>query len=249
MGDSWDETSVDVSEADASTFGKHTDSDDLDKALFGGLGNTNNSKPSLLQAMKKSTGKSMFDDEDNKQATSKPKPFTSPKPEVKKATFQSTPKPKAKPASEDDLLADLLGDSDYSEISSAKPLPKLPAKPAKQSSAAPSAKAAPKRQAPAPKAKKEILFDDDEDDLLGMLDSEHETPKPSSKPVTPARGRTAPASKLDSTPKSKSKFDQILNRTSLMKEEPSRDASTPVKRGPKTDDFENMGFTPRYFII
>ena len=243
MSDSWDETSVDVSEADASSFAKYVDSDDLDKELFGGLGKGTSNKPSLLQAMKKSTGKTMFDDEDKKPAASKPKPFTSPKPEVKNPTFQSPPNPKAKAASEDDLLADLLGDSDYSEISQAKPLPKLPAKPAKQSSAAPSSKAAPKKQAPASRPKRDNLFDDDEDDLLGMLDSEHETKNPSSKP---AKGDTTPAKKLDSTPKPKSKFDEILHRTSLMKEEPpSRDVSTPIKRGPKNDDLENVGFTPR----
>ncbi|KAL5259641.1 hypothetical protein ACHWQZ_G009928 [Mnemiopsis leidyi] len=248
MGDSWDETSVEVSEADISSFAKNVDSDDLDKDLFGGLSRTTgSSKPSLLQAMKKSTGKTMFDDDDRKPTAAKPKQFSSPKPEMKKPVMQSTPKPKAKASSDDDLLADLLGDSDYSEISQAKPLPKLPAKPAKQSSVAPTAKTTPKTQAPASKTlasrpKKDNLFDDDEDDLLGMLDSEHDDKKPSKQ--LPAKGNTTPVKKPDSASKPKSKFDEILNRTSLMKETPPRDVSTPIKRGPKNDDLENIGFTP-----
>ena len=249
MGDSWDETSVEVSEADISSFAKNVDSDDLDKDLFGGLSRTTGSKPSLLQAMKKSTGKTMFDDDDKKgPVAAKPKQFSSPKPEIKKPILQSTPKPKAKASSDDDLLADLLGDSDYSEISQAKPLAKLPAKPAKQSSAAPSARAAPKAQAPVSKTavskpKKDNLFDDDEDDLLGMLDSEHDDKIPPKK--QPTKGNATPVKKPDTASKPKSKFDEILNRTSLMKETPPRDVSTPIKRGPKNDDLENMGFTPR----
>ena len=213
MGDSWDETSVEVSEADLTSFAKNVDSDDMDAALFGGL-SSKPSKPSLLQAMKKSTGKTVFDEDENKPAIKPRQNITSPKPEIKKPVFQSTPKPvskaKATP-SEDDLLADLLGDSDYSEISHPKvpqrkaapaPARSTPAAvattPSKGSRAGPPAVATPPRSRATPSIPSKgaaNLFDDDED-VLDMLDSEKDMVV---KPKTPAPA-TAP------TPLNKSRY-------------------------------------------
>lgn len=194
MGDSWDDTSFEVSEADPSSVAKQFDNDDMDDELFGGLGGgKSKSKPSILQAMKRSGGRGIFDDDDPKPAVSKPAPKPAAPPAApspgaaRKGAAQSTPKPKKGGGpSEDDLLADLLGDSDYSDISQPKEPVKQPAAPVPRIST-PGSRGTGSRGTP----KRDIIMSD-EDDLLDMLDSDQErTPrnKPAlgggSKPNTP----------------------------------------------------------------
>eukprot|EP00116_Pleurobrachia_bachei_P005891 sb/3466153/ len=240
MGDSWDETSLEVSEAVSRT-------DDLDADLFGSL--SPKKGPSLLQAMKNKTGKGIFDEQEVK-----PKPAA--------GVVRNTPAPAAKqpavktPKSpDDDLLADLLSDSDYSEISNRKPPTKAPPSktpaavstlPAKFNpvSTPPVGRArggggggggttpnrggngggggTPNRNPGGGKPQDKGLFDDD-DDLSGMLDSEPIAPpsRTGSRNNKPAAGnnKPAPAAGKPASAPGNNKFSDLLSRTSLMKEE------------------------------
>ena len=256
MGDSWDETSFEVSEADLSKL--NVDSDDLDKDLFGSLGGAAGGakKPSLIQAMKQSTGKGMFEDTASKpavKAVSKTQPVS-----------KTVPKPVKKVVDdEDDLLADLLDDSDLTSTPRnvlAQPTPaKTPLarntpekkdlfkkpEPVKQPVKIDTPKRTPQSKKPA-----DNLFDDDDPlDLLGEPE-----------PVKTPHSRTSTPQK--STSKSGNKFDNLLSKTSFFKEAtdpgedvepftpsttPARATSTPIGRrgGPKPGSADSAGFTPR----
>ena len=244
MGDSWDETSFDVSEADARSLAKHVDSEDLDDEIFGGLAKKPDGNKSLLKAMQQSTGKGIFDDEDTKSSI-KTATVLTPKTNFKKTVQQSIPKSSGKPTSndDDDLLADLLGDSDYSEASQQK-TNQVPLKSNEQ------IKTFPKRfdntkniQATSgpngkPKERKDVLFDaNDGSDLLGMIDSKKNTRGSNDANI---RNQTPPRNEKKT---SKPSFGDMINRTSLLKsnEEPIQKVNTP-----SNNDFVNSaGFSPR----
>eukprot|EP00116_Pleurobrachia_bachei_P007443 sb/3467705/ len=250
MGDSWDETSLEVSEAVSRT-------DDLDADLFGSL--SPKKGPSLLQAMKNKTGKGIFDEQEVKPKPAEAAPVIRNTPAS--ATKQAVKTPKSP---DDDLLADLLSESDYSEISNRKPVPsKTPPSKTHAAVSTPPAKfnnpvstppvagrargaggggttpnrggggGTPNRN-PGGKPQDKGLFDDD-DDLSGMLDSEPIAPPSrtgsrNNKPA-PAAGNTKPAGKPASAPGT-NKFSDLLSRTSLMKEgeDPVRASTAPGRR-------------------
>ena len=243
MGDSWDETSFDVSEADARSIVKNVDSEDLDDELFGGLGKKSAGNQSLLKAMQQSTGKGIFDDED--KSSLKASDITPKKTDITKPMYQSVKKPVAKPTSnDDDLLADLLGDSDYSDTSQYKikavPEAKINKETKgvkKQTSDHTVNKQIASSLGEKSKQKGNVLFDaDDSSDILGMLDTKKDSQVMNG---GSSRHQTPPRQEKSSKPS----FDDLINRTSLLKndEEPNQK----ILASPTNDFANSTGFTPR----